>query len=177
MYRNQLLHVILELGERFGLKGVFVVGSAAILAAMPEPPDGALTATRDVDVIPPDDEHERVADQISFVIGEASPFDEEYGYYAQGVSLRTPTYAPRDWQSRTIPVSVGKIVARCMDPHDLVLSKLGAGRPKDLEFARAASALGLVTQEGLLSRVGLVGTTPDHASLMIRRIASLSAHP
>jgi hypothetical protein len=50
-------------------------------------------------------------------------------------------YAPHGWQARTIDVSVGKIVAHCMEPHDVVLSKLGAGREKDLEFASAAAAL------------------------------------
>ena len=99
MRRRELQHVILEVGRRFNLKEVFIIGSAAILATMPEPPEGALTMTRDVDIIPPGDDDERLADQISFVLGEASPFDEEYGYHAQGVSSKTPTYAPRNWQS------------------------------------------------------------------------------
>jgi hypothetical protein len=61
---------------------------------------------------------------------------------AQGVSFRTPAYVPHGWQARTMDLSVGKIVAHCMDPHDLVLSKLVVGRDKDLEFASAAAALG-----------------------------------
>jgi hypothetical protein len=39
-----------------------------------------------------------------------------------------------------------------MEPHDVVLSKLAAGREKDLEFANAAAALGLVVQSVLLAR-------------------------
>jgi len=69
MYRNQLQHVILEIGRRFDLKDIYIVGSAAILATVPDPPEGELTATRDVEVIPPRDE-EHLADQISFVLGE-----------------------------------------------------------------------------------------------------------
>jgi hypothetical protein len=32
-----------------------LIGSAAILAVLPNPPDGELTATHDADVIPPQD--------------------------------------------------------------------------------------------------------------------------
>ncbi len=95
MQRHQLQHVILEIGRRFDLRDFYIVGFAAILAALPDPPVGSLTATRDVDVIPPGDD-EQLADRISFDLGEASDFDIEHGYYAQGVSLRTPAFAPAD---------------------------------------------------------------------------------
>jgi hypothetical protein len=171
--RRELHHIMREVRERFALTEIFVIGSSAILAVLADPPEGVLTATRDVDIIPPNDEDERIADQISYVIGEASHFDAEYGYHAQGVSLKTPTYAPRDWQARTIDVSVGNIVAHCMEPHDVVLSKLGAGREKDLEFARAAAVLGLVEQSVLLSRLALVPATPEHSRLIAARVAAL----
>ena len=171
--RRQLQHIILEVGERFALTEVFVIGSSAILAVLPDPPEGVLTSTRDVDIIPPNDGDERIADQISYVIGESSAFDIEYGYHAQGVSMKTPTYAPHGWQARTIDVSVGKIVAHCMEPHDVVLSKLGAGREKDLEFASAAAALGVVEQSVLLTRLRLVPATAEHSGLIAERIAAL----
>ena len=129
MHRGQLQHVILEIGRRFDLREFHIVGSAAILAALPDPPAGSLTATRDVDVIPPGDD-EQLADRISFVLGEASDFDIEHGYYAQGVSLRTPAFAPADWQARALPVRVAEYTGWCMEPHDLVLSKVGAGPTK-----------------------------------------------
>jgi hypothetical protein len=173
MRRRELQHVILEVGRRFNLKEVFIIGSAAILATIPEPPEGALTMTRDVDIIPPGDDDERLADQISFVLGEASPFDEEYGYHAQGVSFKTPTYAPRNWQSRTIDLRIDVYVGRCMEPNDLVLSKLGAGRAKDLDFAQAAATLNLIDQEILLERLKTVQTAEEHAGLIARRIAIL----
>lgn len=52
---------------------------------------------------------------------------------------------------------VGRYRALCMEPHDLVLAKLGAGRDKDLEFARAAADAGLVRIPVLLER--LIGVT------------------
>lgn len=172
MRRQQLQHVILEIGQRFGLREFHVIGSAAILAAVPDPPVGALTATRDVDVIPPGGD-ERLADRISFVLGEASEFDVEHGYYAQGVSQTTPTYAPRDWQQRAIPVRIAEFTAWCMEPHDLVLSKLGAGRDKDLAFARDAAALGLLRREKLLDRLSEVPCADEHRQLITARIESL----
>lgn len=172
MYRSQLQHVILEIGSRFDLRDFHIVGSAAILAVLPNPPEGALTATRDVDVVPPHDD-ERLADQISFVLGEASDFDFEHGYYAQGVTSKTPTYAPRDWKARTVPVRVEKYTGWCMEAHDLVLSKLGAGREKDIDFARSAAALGLLQRDELSRRLQDVECSDEHRRLIEDRISAL----
>lgn len=174
MYRSQLQHVIFEIGERFDLGEFHIVGSAAILAVLPNPPEGALTATRDVDVIPPHDD-ERMADRISFVLGEASDFDIEHGYYAQGVTSRTPKYAPNGWMTRAVPVRVGKYTGWCMDAHDLVISKLGAGREKDLDFARSAASLGLLEREELLRRLPQVACSDEHRRLIEARIDALFA--
>lgn len=172
MQRSQLQHVILEIGRRFDLDGCYIVGSSAILAAIPDPPEGALTATRDVDVIPPGDD-ERVADQISFVLGEASEFDAEYGYYAEGVTSRTPTFAPRGWKERAIPVRVEEYTGWCMGPADLVLSKLGAGREKDLDFVKSVAALKLVAREELLARLPEVECADEDRRRIEERIKAL----
>jgi hypothetical protein len=174
MYRRQLQHVVLEIGLRFDLKDIYIVGSAAILAAIPDPPEGELTATRDVDVIPPRDD-EKLADQISFVLGEASDFEAEHGYYAQGVTSNTPAYAPTDWKSRTLDIRVEGTVGHCMDPNDLVLSKLGAGRSKDLTFARAAARLGLIQRGVLLDRLEHVDCSDQIRKLIADRITGAFA--
>ncbi len=173
MRRDQLQHVIFEIGTRFALTEFYIIGSAAILAALPEPPPGALTATRDVDIIPLTDD-QKIADQISFVIGEASDFDLAHGYYAQGVSEATPTFAPRNWKSRAIPIRVAQFTAWCMEPTDLVLSKLGAAREKDIEFAHSASNLHLVTPEGLLERLSLIDCTPTQRTRITERVHALN---
>ena len=174
MRRIQLQHVILEIGRRFDIVDFHVIGSAAILAVLPNPPEGALTATRDVDVIPPDDD-ETLADRISFVLGEASEFDVEYGYYAQGVTSRTPQYAPAGWRARAVPVRVEQYTGWCMDPHDVVLSKLGAGRGKDLDFAKSAAALGLVRRAELLARLREVNCPDGYRSQIQARVNALFA--
>jgi hypothetical protein len=174
MHRSQLQHVILEIGRRFDLSDFHVVGSAAILAALPNPPEGALTATRDVDVIPPQDD-ERMADRISFVLGEASDFDHEYGYYAQGVTTAAPMYAPSDWKTRAIPIRVESYTAWCMETHDLVLSKLGAGREKDIDFARSAAELGLLQHAELRRRLPGIVCSDEHRRLIAARTDALFA--
>lgn len=172
MVRSQLRHVILEIGRRFDLRDFYVIGSAAILAVLPDPPEGALTATRDVDVIPPADD-ERLADQISFVLGEASDFDLEHGYYAQGVTSKTAAYAPSGWMERAVPVCVDAYTGWCMEAHDLVLSKLGAGREKDIGFAKSAADLALVQRDRLLRQLRDVSCTDEHRRLIEDRVNAI----
>lgn len=172
MRREQLQHVILEIGERFGLTEFYVIGSAAILAAAPDPDRTELVATRDVDVLPVVDDP-RLSDQISFVIGEGSAFDEEHGYYAQGVDHRTAKFAPAGWRERAIPVVVERFRALCMEPHDLVLSKLGAGRDKDLQFARAAADSGLVSVAVLRERLKNIAASDEQLRRIELRVFAL----
>jgi len=170
MNLHQLRHVILEVGERFGVDLVYVVGSSAIFATLPAASDSALTATRDVDLaLPP--AAPVSADQIEFVMGEGSDFDAAYGYYAQGVDLGTPKFAPAGWQDRAIELRVGKVTARCMAIHDLALAKYGAGREKDLQFNRALATLGALARTVLEDLLPDVDTTPEHRGLIAARIA------
>jgi hypothetical protein len=176
MYRDQLQHIILEIGERFDLKDIYIIGTSAILAWLPDAPIEAVVMSNDVDVIPMTDE-ERLADKISFVIGEASDFDKEYGYYAQGVTSNTPTFAPRGWKSRTIPVRVKDYTGWCMDPLDLVLSESGADREKDIEFVREIALLKLLNREELLDRVPAIDCSPEDHDHIAERVRSLFAIP
>lgn len=173
MKRSQLEHVILEIGRRNDLEYFFIVGSAAILAFLPDPPEGALTATRDVDVIPPEDD-DALADRLSWVLGEGSEFEIEHGYYVQGVSWSTPAFAPSGWHLRACPIQVdNRYTGLCMEPHDLVLSKLGAGREKDIDFARAVAELGLVETETLRHRLQSVDAADELRELIVQRIDGL----
>lgn len=47
---------------------------------------------------------------------------------------------PPGWRDRLLPIeneNTGGAVGWCIDPDDLAVSKLAAGREKDLEFVRA----------------------------------------
>jgi hypothetical protein len=168
--RDQLQHVVYELGERFGLPLVYIVGSSAVFATLPHTDHEALTATRDVDVALPADAPIPL-NQIDWVMGEGSDFDASYGYYAQGVDLTTPVFAPKDWTQRVLKLRVGKTVAHCMEIHDLALAKYGAGRDKDFDFTLALVKLGALQRSTLEARLPTIETTPAYRDLIAARIA------
>jgi len=62
-----------------------------------------------------------------------------------------------------------------MEAHDVVLSKLGAGREKDIDFARSAAALGLLQREELLRRLKEVACSDEHRRQIEARINALFA--
>jgi hypothetical protein len=57
--------------------------------------------------------------------------------------------------------------------HDLVLSKLEAGRQKDIDFARSAARLRLLQCEELLLRLQGVARSDGHRQQMSARINAL----
>jgi hypothetical protein len=173
MNRQQLEHVIEEVGRRTGLEYFYIIGAAAVLAELPDPSEAALVQTRDVDVVPGTadaNEEDRIANQIDWVLGEGSDFEIEHQYYAQGLSSATPQYAPSDWMLRARPVKVGSYTGLCMEVHDLALSKFGAARPKDLEFNAALSKTGLLNKTELLRRLDQVEADSDLQQRIIDRI-------
>lgn len=91
------------------------------------------------------------------------------------MSPETPQYAPVGWEARTIRVQVDRYSALCMEPHDLVIAKLGAGREKDLEFARAVVAIDIVRRDELLARVSAVAAPDAHRELIRSRVRALYA--
>lgn len=120
-----------------GVKKVYVFGANAILPWLANSghpiPLPELEPSRELDISAGD---EKLDTLIDGAIGELSAFDETFSVYAHGVSLAT-FQAPKNWLSRagtrTEPVSNIEIITP--HPHDLLLAKLVAGRPKDFEFA------------------------------------------
>jgi len=105
-----------------------------------------------------DDPEERKSDLVDGAIGELSPFHDRFGFYGQGVSLSTATL-PMGWEERLISFDnpeAGESQAVCLEPHDLVVSKLVAGREKDYRFARALLEARLIRAEVLSERVELL---------------------
>ncbi len=107
-----------------------VIGSQALLASHPEAPE-ALLRSMEVDLYPLDAPEK--ADLIDGSIGELSPFHDAFGYYAHGVGVET-AILPAGWRSRWIRVESEGAVGWCLSPVDLAISKLAAGRSKDIDF-------------------------------------------
>lgn len=114
---------------------IFVVGSQSVWGKL-DPPPKMLTLTEDIDFIP-SDYSEELDNQLEFVLGSASPHEEEYGS-ALDIVEESTICTPRNWKDRTtdevIYLSNMKVTTRYMDHHDLVFCKLKAAREKDFLF-------------------------------------------
>jgi Nucleotidyltransferase of unknown function (DUF6036) len=149
-------HLVAAAAEVTGQDEFVVVGSQAILGSVSEPPDSMLQSM-EADIYPL--EAPEAADLIDGGLGDGSPFHAAFGYYAHGVGPETAK-APRGWEKRLvkreIPARAGSdrtAVVWCLEIHDLVLSKLVAGRERDWDYAAEALKAGLVQPEVLLERV------------------------
>ena len=91
------------------------------------------------------------ADLIDGTIGENSPFHSTFGYYAHGVAPETATL-PVNWKPRLARVqneNTNRIAGLCISLVDLIVSKLAAGREKDLDFVRAVFAHSLLPAQNV----------------------------
>jgi len=89
-------------------------------------------------------------------IGELSPFHETFGYYAHGVDETTATL-PEGWRERLVPIrneNTRGATGWCLEVHDLAVSKLIAGREKDLTFLAALFRHRLASPETVRERLG-----------------------
>lgn len=137
MKRSELEHIIRAAGSITGANSVIVIGSQAILGQFPSAPDELLISMEgDVFTLrqPAD------AELIDGTIGEASPFHQTFGYYAHGVAEETAVL-PVGWKERLVEVkneNTQGYLGLCLEVHDLAVSKLIAGREKDISFVAAA---------------------------------------
>ena len=133
MRRADLEHLIRAAGVIAEVDDLVVVGSQALLGQHPDAPADLLRSI-EADVFPRDEPEK--ADLIEGSIGEGSPFHEQFGYYAHGVGPETACL-PANWESRLVPVhneNTRGVTGWCLHPADLLVSKLLAGRQKDLAF-------------------------------------------
>jgi hypothetical protein len=155
MQRHELEHLIRAAGAITGAEEIMVVGSQAILGSVPHA-SGILARSAEADLFTLRDPKD--ADLIDGTIGEGSPFHESFGYYAQGVWKDTATL-PAGWEDRLVTFSNENtkwVMAKCLEPHDLAVAKLVAGREKDIEFLREMLAHGLIASATILDRIALL---------------------
>jgi len=158
MKRSEFEHTIRAAASILGTDELMVIGSQALHATVSNELPEAAQRSIEVDVVAFDDAEGRKADLIDGSIGEASMFHATFGYYAQGVSESTAVL-PEGWRDRLVrfetPATNG-VVARCLEVHDLWISKAIANRDKDIEFCQALLSAGIVDKAVLQSRLELV---------------------
>ena len=172
MTRSNLEHIIRAAGTIADDTDIVVIGSQAVLGQHPDAP-AELLISMEADVWPRN-RPERT-DMIDGSIGEGSPFQREFGYYAHGVDSTTAVL-PRGWESRLVLVTgqnTRNIRGWCLEPHDLAVSKLVAGRPKDVDFLRAMLQHRFVDAATLRSRLAETEVKPEIAELVKARLERL----
>jgi hypothetical protein len=167
--RSELAHILRAASRIAGETDIVVFGSQSILGSFDEDdlPDAAVGSV-EADVTFWSDARDEKADMVDGAIGEGSEFHQMYGYYAQGVSITTAKL-PADWKDRVVVFqNFSSVPGRgiCLEPHDLVVSKLVAGREKDLVFAAALLDAGLIQASTLMERARMLDELPG----VIRRI-------
>jgi hypothetical protein len=143
MTRAALEHIVRAAAAVSNERDIVVIGSQSVLGQFPNAPE-ALLASIEADVYP---RHapER-SDLIDGAIGELSTFHATFGYYAHGVD-QTTAVLPAGWDGRLVRVDTegtAGAVGWCLEVHDLAVSKLVAGRDRDIEFVRVLVREGMI---------------------------------
>jgi hypothetical protein len=150
--RSQLEHLIRAAGGNADTTDLIVIGSQAILGSFPNAPE-ELLISMEADVFPRDRPQDSIL--IDGAIGERSLFHETFGYYAHGVD-ETTAKLPIGWRERLVPVcneNTRSITGWCLEVYDLAVSKLVAGREKDIAFLTALFRHGLAAPDIVRQRL------------------------
>jgi hypothetical protein len=147
----------------------FLIGSQAVHACCGKPP-AEVTLSQECDLYPKN--RPETANLLDAEMGRGSRFARLHGFY---VDVVTPELAslPAGWERRLQPLRAGAVTALCLEVHDLVVSKLAAGRLKDLEFVGALFRLGLAKPRSVSLRLRQLGRERDRARLRARLQAVL----
>ena len=173
MKRSELEHVIraasaITLDEEF-----VIIGSQALLGEHPDAPEQLLVSI-EVDIYPRTKPEDSIL--VDGAIGEGSTFQDTFGYYAHGVGPETATL-PERWEERLVPVkneNTGGATGWCLETHDLAVSKLVAGREKDVDFVKGLVRNRLVDISVLRDRLRVTPLESTVDDLCLRRLEGQS---
>ena len=165
------------LTQQGGSGALVVMGSQSILAAFPPAAlDSRLLMSAEVDVMPvaaEANEVERLSDYLHGALGQDSYFQETHGFHVDGITIET-SVLHNGWVDRLVPEidPASGAVGWCLDPHDLAVAKLIAGRPKDVDFVAVLVETRLVDSVVIRNRLLLI--EDDRRRLALARIDALS---
>lgn len=135
-------------------KEFILFGSQTVHAITNAPPVEVLMS-RECDVWL--NEEPLIQELLKKELGAESPFQEAKGFYLDSVPPDLPM-VPLQWQQRLYDWMIGDIRIRCLEIHDLIVSKLAAGRLKDYEFIAAVLTSKLARADEVVRRIQ---TFPD----------------
>lgn len=176
MRRKELEHLIRAAAAITAQCEIVIIGSQSILGAIPDAPE-SLLRSMEADMYPLG--HADLADLIDGSIGELSPFEDCFGYYAHGVGAETATL-PDGWMDRFVKIqneNTDLKIGYCLEPHDLAASKLVAGREKDKRFVEILLKHKIIDAGILLDRIGLLQVSQAQKATLIRWVSGHGDQP
>ena len=174
MNRRALEHILRAASAVADEREFVVIGSQAVLGQFPSAPDSLLVSI-EAEIYP---RHApQKSDLIDGAIGELSRFHETFGYYAHGVDDTTATLPP-GWPERLVPIenaSTGGAIGWCLEVHDLAVSKLVAGRDRDMVYLSVLLKEHMVDSTLLGARLETLPLPPEHLRILRERLGRLVA--
>lgn len=163
--KRALLDELLREVERItGERELVMIGSQAVHAVLAEVP-AEVVISRECDLL--FDETDSAVPVIDASLGPDSERAAELLVHVDTVSSTFPFLTP-GWEQRLVPFGPAAPHVRCLEIHDLVLSKLAAGRLKDYEFVAVLLDRALVDLDIVRARIGSVPDLHMRAILMAR---------
>jgi hypothetical protein len=126
--------------------------------------------SREADIAFLNDPGRRKADEVEGAIGEMSAFHETHQVYAEGVHIDTAEL-PDGWRERLVTWTLRSsdpAAPQFIEAHDLVVSKLAAGREKDITFAASLLDAGLVQVDVFLTRAAMLPVSGRRVTSWLR---------
>ena len=152
MRRRELEKTLRAAGSVAGELEFFLIGSQAVHAYCKQAPTEVLIS-QECDIYPKN--RPEIANLLHTEVGPESRFARTNGIYADVVTPEIATL-PTGWESRLKRLRAGRVTALCLEANDLVVSKLAAGRLKDLEFVGALLQMRLADSKVVRQRIGKV---------------------
>jgi hypothetical protein len=169
MKKQQLDDVLRTAGRITGEKQFVIIGSQSLHGSYPDLADD-IVRSAEVDLIAKRDP--RRTEWLN-VIGQDSPFHEQFGYYADPVDENT-AILPKGWKGRLVnlpPADTDGVRGLCLEPHDLAIAKYVAGREQDRIFTHELAGRGIITRERLVALLDQTSVTEQVRERILADVA------
>jgi hypothetical protein len=179
--------LILAFAQEINAQRILVIGSQAIHAHHANPPIDAVVESREVDLVPqPYADYSKWFYYAHERLGNDSEFDLKHGRYVDMVKDTVPKL-PSGWEERAIERTLhlpdGRVVTAIYpELHDLIVTKLLAGRAQDEAFLRGVLKIADVSERTLRERMASVNLPLERESMRawaddcLRRVFHLPRH-
>lgn len=153
MHIEALIHLVREAASLAPGKHFIVFGSSSAFGTFPSLGDSVSTyeQTLDADLV-----FESIDEEtwilLQSALGKESSFFDTYGYYADINGPRAFDYFPADFRERLVPLpGVENVFA--LEPNDMAVAKLIAGREKDIRLLSILLAKGCLDETIISQRL------------------------